>query len=43
MLFKVELIINNALLIDVYLNTIEAYLTFFLADSYYNLLTQHQL
>ena len=45
-LFKVELIINNTPLIYVYPNTIEACLTpiyLFLADSYYNLLTQHQL
>ena len=46
MLFKVEPIINNAPLVYVYLNTIETCLTpdyLFLADSYYNLLTQHQL
>ena len=46
MLFTVELIINNASLTYVYLNTIETCLTpnyFFLADSYYNLLTQDQL
>ena len=45
-IFKVELIINNAPLIYVYPNTIETCLTpnyLFLADSYYNLLTQHQL
>ena len=38
MLFKVELIINNAPLIDVYPNTIETCLThnyLFLADNYY--------
>ena len=46
MLFTVELIINNAPLTYVYLNTIETCLTpnyMFLADSYHNLLTQHQL
>ena len=46
MLFKVELIINNAPLICVYLNTIETCLTpnyLFLADSSFNILTQHQL
>ena len=46
MLFTVELIINNAPLTYVYLNTIETCLTpnyLFLADSYYNLLTQHHL
>ena len=45
-LFKVELIINNTPLIYVYQNTIETCLTpiyLFLADSYYNLLKQHQL
>ena len=45
-LFKVELIINNTPLIYVYRNTIETCLTpiyLFLADSYYNLLKQHQL
>ena len=45
-LFTVELIINNASLTHVYLNTIETCLTpnyLFLADSCYNLLTQHQL
>ena len=46
MLFTVEMIINNAPLTYVYLNTVETCLTpnyLFLADSYYNLLTQHQL
>ena len=45
-LFKVELIINNAPLMYVYPNTIETCLTpnyLFSADSYYNLLAQHQL
>ena len=46
MLFTVELIINNAPLTYVYLNTLETCLTpnyLFLVDSYYNLLTQYQL
>ena len=46
MSFTVELIIINAPLTYVYLDTIETCLTsnyLFLADSYYNLLTQNQL